>query len=309
MTDEMKTARSDTSDSSARPKNVDAGQVRLALVALICFLLGLALGAVAYHRAATAKRADAAGAGSSLATGTHSVLAALTAPVHIRFYALLDPATTSDSLRDFARRADQLLAEYERAAGDKIKLTRQTAPSAAAAQAAAADGIKPFNLQQGDACFLGLALVCRGQKETLGQLAPEWEVALEADLSRAIARVAVAKPSPQSAIASTAKAGASTIEEVKRAIPNLNSVSLAEATQTLRVAALKEFAEATEAMERAVKDAEQRVQQAQSGGSEADQQTAVKHLQQVQAEHTEKLKQIAAALQARIAALSQLKRK
>jgi hypothetical protein len=179
-------------------------------------------------------------------------------------------------------------------------------PAQPDAAAASADGVKAFNLDKGDACFLGVAVVCNDQKESLSQLSPEWEAALESDLSRAIARVA-AKPAARSAAASTATADAAAIAEVKRAIPNLENVSLAEGTQTLRVAALKEIFEATDEMQRQVKEAEQRISQAQSNGTEAEQQAAVKQLQQVQAGQTEKLQQIAARLQSQIAALQELK--
>ena len=294
-------------DSGNERKPTGAAQVRRAVVALACFLLGLALGAYWYHRATNPIVTSVAEPGSSLTASTRAILKQLNSVIEIRFYSLLEPATISDALRAFSVRVDQLLSEYEREAGGKIKVTRQMTRSDSAAQAASADGVRGFNLDKGDACFLGVAVACGGQKETLGQLSPEWEAALESDLSRAIARVAAAKPAVRSAIAIATKVDASVIEEVKRAIPNLDSVSLTEATQTLRVAALKEFVAATEEMERAVKEAEQRVQQAQNRGSEADRQSAVKHLQQVQAEHTEKLKQITAALQSRIAALSQLK--
>ncbi len=56
-----------------------------------------------------------------------------------------------------------------------------------------------------------------------------------------------------------------------------------------------------------IKEAEQRLLQAQSGGSEADQQAALKHLQQVQAEQTEKLKQIAARFKTQVDVFQQLK--
>jgi hypothetical protein len=285
-----------------------SGQARTVLLVLVCFLLGLGVGAFWYYRASLRPPAGAETSGSALSESTRLILHALQSPVEIRFYALLDPATTPESLRAYAERVDRLLAEYEREAGGKLTVSRQTAPSDAAAAAAAADGLKAFNREKGEACFLGATVSGNGQKETLARLSPEWEAALESDLSRAIARVNAAKPATH-APATAPEPPAAIVAEVKRAIPNLESVSLADATQTLRVAALKEYVAETEAMERAVKDAEARVEQARAGGSEAEQQAAVKQLQQVQTQHTEKLKQIAAHLQEQIAALEQLKRK
>jgi copper homeostasis protein CutC len=121
--------------------------------------------------------------------------------------------------------------------------------------------------------------------------------------------VAASKPAARARVTSPAPIDTNAIAEVKRAVPNLESMSLADATQTLRVAALKEYAETTEAMERAVQQAEQRVIAAQNSGNEADRQAAVKQLQQVQNVHTEKLKKIAARLQGQIEALKQIKEK
>ncbi|HEV2327191.1 MAG TPA: hypothetical protein VGY56_00200 [Verrucomicrobiae bacterium] len=97
------------------------------------------------------------------------------------------------------------------------------------------------------------------------------------------------------------------IEQVKKAVPNYASVSLEEAEQILRQAALKAFADATSETDAQMKTAQQQLQNAQSNGSEADQQAAMKHVQDTQAAATEKLKQIAANLQAQISALKSLK--
>ncbi len=104
-----------------------------------------------------------------------------------------------------------------------------------------------------------------------------------------------------------ATADPATIEEVKRMIPNFDSVSLEEGTRILREAALKEFKAAANEMQTRLSEAQQRLGQAQSGGSAAEQQAAMKDLQQVQADQTEKLKQIAARSAAQIEALRQLK--
>jgi hypothetical protein len=97
-------------------------------------------------------------------------------------------------------------------------------------------------------------------------------------------------------------------EEVRRALPNFSALSLEEGTRVLRQAALEEFSTAAREMENQVNEAQQRLVEAQRGKSEAEQQAAMKHLQQVQAEQAEKLKGIAARAQARIAALESLKK-
>jgi hypothetical protein len=98
------------------------------------------------------------------------------------------------------------------------------------------------------------------------------------------------------------------IEEVKRTIPNFQTVGLEEGTRLLRQAALADFAATAKEMEAQVKEAQHRLTQAQSGAPETEQQAAVQHLQQLQSEQTEKLKQVAARSEARIRALQWLKR-
>jgi hypothetical protein len=142
----------------------------------------------------------------------------------------------------------------------------------------------------------------------LAQLSPEWEPALESDLSRSIARIIDTKPEVPQSITSTAPATSAATEEVKRSIPNMASVSLDEGKQLLRAAALKDFKDAAAQMEIQVKEAQRQLTAAQNGKSEAEQQAAMKNLQQVQAEQSEKLKQIAARLQSQLAALEQLKK-
>ena len=91
----------------------------------------------------------------------------------------------------------QLLTAVQAAAGGKIQLTSLDAPVETNAAAASADGIQPFNLDKGDACYLGLAIISGKDKESLARLQPEWEPALESDLVRAILRVATAaSPAP-----------------------------------------------------------------------------------------------------------------
>jgi hypothetical protein len=97
------------------------------------------------------------------------------------------------------------------------------------------------------------------------------------------------------------------IEEVKRAIPDLASVSLADGTRILRKAALTEFATAAKEIGEQIHAAQINLAKAQNGGSESEQQAAIQQLQQAQASQTAKLQEIAAKSQAQIDALKQLK--
>ncbi len=302
----VKRARVRKVDPSFERGGAASTQVRTLVFVLVCFLLGIAVGAYWYHRAANPNVADVETTGISLSDSTKAALKALDSPVEIRFYSMLDAATTSDSLRNFAGRVDQLLSEYQREAAGKIKVLRHNSQSDSDMDAAASDGLRAFNLDKGDACFLGVAIVCSGQKETLGQLSPEWEAALESDLTRAILSV-IGAQSVAGRIAATAQADAAAAEDVKRSLPNFASVSVEQGRQMLRDAAMKELKAAMNDFEIQIKEVRQRLSPAQSNNSEAEQQAALKQLQQSQAQQAEKFKEIAARLQAQIAALERLK--
>lgn len=98
-----------------------------------------------------------------------------------------------------------------------------------------------------------------------------------------------------------------TLAEVKQAIPNYASVSLADGEQILREAALKQFTASAKEMGVQIKQARQQLVQAEKNPSTAVQEAARKHLQQIQTEGTEKIQELAAHLQSQIAALKQLK--
>jgi hypothetical protein len=287
----------------------EQASVRTILLVVVWLLIGIGLGGLLWRYWAAGRgalKANDQAAGQevvALSAGTKAVLRGLDSPVEIRFYALLEFANVSESVQALAGRVDQLLSAYQQEAGGKVKVTRYNSRSDS--KAAAADGIKPFNVDKGDACYLGLAVVHAGQKELL-PLAPEWERALESDLSRAITRVVNASPAG-TATGAVLKIDPVVTAEVKRQIPNFASVSLEEGTRVLRESALKDFKTAVSEMEIQVREAQQRLSQAQAGKSEAEQQAAMKELQRVRADHAEKLKEIAAGSSAQIEALRQLK--
>ena len=293
------------------PRASEHAGAQTIVLLLVAFLLGIALSALLFYSASkhgsTGTNGETGGAPTiALSENTKAVLGRLDAPMEIRFYALLDAATVPGSVSAFAGRVGQLLSAYQQQAGGKIKVTSVNLQSNAGANAAVADGISAFNQDKGDACYLGIALVLNGKKEALPHLSPEWEQALEPDLTRAIARLLDATRASTAPIA-VDQMNTNAIEEVKALIPDLSTVSVVAGKQILQDAAYKDFAAAAKEMQTQIKEAEQRVTQAQNGGSDAEQQAALKHLQQVQAEQAEKLQQIAAKSKAQIDGFQQLK--
>jgi hypothetical protein len=284
------------------------GSAKPVLLVIVFFCLGIGVSAFWFSRHSTGPSAPAATTALSpgLSESTRAVLQRLDSPVELRFYSLLDPTTVPESVRAFAGRVNQLLAAYEQAGKGRIKVTRVDSPSNAAANSALADGLKPFNQDKGDACFLGIAVVRGDKKESLAQLAPDWEPALESDLSRAIAHLnessVALKPAPAAAPIDPAVE-----EEVKRALPNLATISVEEGTQVLRKSALEELNRTAQELDARVKEAQQRFLEAEKNQSAADQETARQQIQQLQAQQTEALKQIIAKSQARIELFQRLK--
>jgi hypothetical protein len=118
--------------------------------------------------------------------------------------------------------------------------------------------------------------------------------------------VAAANPPAQKFVQPQVPVPPAAVEEVKRALPNYASLSVDEGTEILREAALKKFAAAVNELQSQVTKAQEELKLAQNK-SPADQQAAMQHLQQVQAEQSQKLQEIGGQLQTQIAALKQLK--
>ncbi len=276
--------------------------MRIAFIASIA--VAIALGAGAYHYRQQARRAAAqqnTQDASLLSPSTEAVLNGLKAPVEIRFYALLDPATTPASTRAFAERVSQLLAKYEQNANGSIRVVRFNEMSDANAKSAAADGIVSFNRQKGDACYLGITAERDGQKESMAQLSPEWEQALESDLSRLVTRVNQMVP-PNATPANASGSEFATAQEAVASNPALANVSLEQGSDLLRNQALAEFKKAVTEMQNQAKAAEEKLSQ---GG--ASQSEIAAELQKIQAEQTAKMQEITARLHNQLAALAQSK--
>lgn len=296
-----------TTASIKQPRSREAAQARVILLALIFFLLGIAATVLYFHSGRDQRSERQAGDGQAarLSATTDTVLQRLNTPVQIRFYSLLDRATVSTAIKEFAARMDDLLQAYDEAGHDKIEIVRVNTLTETNADAASDDGLRPFNRDQGEPSFLGFVVSGNGQKVVLAQLSPEWEAAVQFDLTRAIDEVNRARP-PMVAPAAT-RSTPEVLSEVKEAIPNLDAVSSKQGAEILRAAALREFAGAASHLQAKVKEAQERLAAAQKSDSEEEQQAAMKNLQQVQAEQAEKVKEIAARLQEQIAALQQIK--
>src|ERR1017187_5372170 len=168
-----------SSTNAQRPSDPSAARPpgrRAPILALFFFLLGVAL-TVAWFE--YGKNGLPGQSTAGLSGDTLDRLRHLNSPVQIRFYSVLPAGSASQALQDFSQRVDRLLSEFQNANPAKIQVIRNV--SAAGANAAAADGLRPFNLEKGEACFLGVTVTNGDRKESLAQLHPERESALRSD--------------------------------------------------------------------------------------------------------------------------------
>jgi len=127
----------------------------------------------------------------TLSAGTRAILKKLDTPVTIRFYCTQSESATPETvyLKGYARKVEDLLAEYRQVAGGKLKIEKyDPQPDSDAEDSARLDGIEPQQLPGADRFYLGLAVKCADQIQSISFLAPNRERLLEYDLARAIVR-------------------------------------------------------------------------------------------------------------------------
>jgi ABC-type uncharacterized transport system involved in gliding motility auxiliary subunit len=127
----------------------------------------------------------------TLSAGTRAILARLDTPVKLRFYCTQSEQSTPETvfLKDYASRVNDLLAEFQQAAGGKVVIERlDPQPDSDAEDKARFDGIQQQMLSGGEPFYLGLAVSMLDEKQTV-ELPPNRERLLEYDLARAISRI------------------------------------------------------------------------------------------------------------------------
>lgn len=126
----------------------------------------------------------------TLSSGTKKVLANLPTPVKIRYYATKSENAMPVQLKGFARRVEDLLAEYKQLGKGKVILEKyDPLPDSDAEDSANLDGVEPQILATGERFHLGLSVSHLDQKVSIAALSPERETLLEYDLTRAISQV------------------------------------------------------------------------------------------------------------------------
>ncbi len=127
----------------------------------------------------------------TLSAGTRAILKKLDTPVTIRFYCTQSESATPETvyLKSYARKVEDLLTEYRQVAGGKLKIEKYDPQADSDAEdSARLDGIESQQLPGVDRFYLGLAVKCADELQSISFLAPNRERLLEYDLDRAIVR-------------------------------------------------------------------------------------------------------------------------
>lgn len=127
----------------------------------------------------------------TLSKGTKSILKRLDTPVEIRYYVNDTSDFMTPAELEYSRRVEDLLSEYQKAAGGTLTVKKlNPEPSTDAEDSAILDGLqRGMSRETGGEIFLGVAVSCVDETETLPFLPARQETLMEYDLSRAIARV------------------------------------------------------------------------------------------------------------------------
>ena len=128
----------------------------------------------------------------TLSDGSKAVLAKLDQDVTLKYYVSSSAADMPMQLKTYAARVQNLLTEYERAAGGHVVLEAyDPKPDSDAEEWAQRYGIEPQTVNPfGSPIYFGVVAVCGDNEQTLAQLSPRTESTLEYDVTRLVTRVA-----------------------------------------------------------------------------------------------------------------------
>ena len=130
----------------------------------------------------------------TLSEGTRVILSKLEAPVKIRYYYTQGGNTVPVGIKTFAKRVEDLLAEYKAASGGKVIIEKfNPEPDSDAEESAALDNVEGQQTNTGEKFYLGLSVSFLDKKEAIPVLSADRERLLEYDLTSKISQVTQAK--------------------------------------------------------------------------------------------------------------------
>ena len=128
----------------------------------------------------------------TLSAGTKEILRKMDTPVKIRFYCTQPESSTPQSLylKNYAKKVEDLLAEYKQIAGKNIIIEKfDPQPDSDAEDSARLDGLEPQAIPGAERYYMGISVGLADQRASLPFLAPDRERQLEYDITRAISQL------------------------------------------------------------------------------------------------------------------------
>lgn len=126
----------------------------------------------------------------TLSDASKRVLAKLDSPVTIKFYYSKNNNRMPVFLKNYAKRVEDLLEEYQQSGNKNLILEKfDPEPDSDDEDAAMMDGVQGQMLNTGDKIYFGLAVSCIDKTATIPFLSPERENLLEYEITRAITEV------------------------------------------------------------------------------------------------------------------------
>ena len=128
----------------------------------------------------------------TLSSGSKAVLGKLDRDVTLKYYVSSGSAEMPMALKTYAAQVENLLEEYEIAAGGRLSVEKyDPKPDSDAEEWAQRYGVEPQTVTPfGSPVYFGLVATCGDREETLGALTPQAESTLEYDVTRLVTRVA-----------------------------------------------------------------------------------------------------------------------
>ena len=167
-------------------RGASKGAAGLALLAVVVVAADVILANLPLRADLTAERFY------TLSRGSKAVLSKLDQDVTLKYYVSSSAADMPMQLKTYAARVQNLLKEYERAAGGHVVLEAyDPKPDSDAEEWAQRYGVEPQTVNPfGSPVYFGVVAVCGDNEQTLAQLSPRTESTLEYDLTRLVTRVA-----------------------------------------------------------------------------------------------------------------------
>jgi len=126
----------------------------------------------------------------TLSPGTRSILSKIEEDVVLDFYFSKSVQGLPITYKNYAARVEEMLRQYVRASGGKLKLNViDPRPDTPEEEKATAAGLQPQQLPSGEAVHFGLVATQADQQKTITSFNPQRESFLEYDLSQLVASV------------------------------------------------------------------------------------------------------------------------